>query len=346
MGMSRPLGSSAELERRRRRALELVQEGKRQVDIATFLGVNRNSIYRWRRQAAQGTDGLAAKPHAHRPAALTTAQLRRLEELLAEGAAAHGWHNHLWTTDRVATLIERHFQIRYHHDHVGRFLRQRLGWSVQKPRRRAKERNEEAIRQWQSEAFPRIARAAHQRDAHLVFLDESGFFRTPTVRRTWGPRGQTPVLDAWDRRDRISAISSISVSPKNRRLNLHFDLLEDNTNVQGEDIVAYLRHLKAHLGGPMTILWDGSRVHDRSALVRAYLAEHPEIVTERLPAYAPEVNPDELVWAWTKYGRLGNLAAQHTDWLRDYIINELTYVREHPDLMASFIEKTNLPLRV
>jgi hypothetical protein len=58
------------------------------------------------------------------------------------------------------------------------------------------------------------------------------------------------------------------------------------------------------------------------------------------------MNPDELVWAWTKYGRLGNLAAQHTDWLRDYIISEFTYIQEHPDLMASFIEKTKLPLRL
>jgi len=344
--MSRPLGTSAELERRRRRALELLNEGKRQVDIAVFLGVNRNSIYRWRRKAAQSSDGLVAKPHPHRPPGLTTAQLQMLEVLLAQGAAAHGWHNHLWTTDRVATLIERYFKIRYHHDHVGRFLRSRLGWSVQKPRRRARERNEEAILHWQSVDFPRIAREAQQRKAHLVFLDESGFFLTPTVRRTWGPRGKTPILDAWDRRDRISAISSISVSPTNRRLSLHFDLLEDNTNVHGEDIVAYLRHLKAHLGGPMTILWDGSRVHDRSAVVRAYLAEHPEIWTERIPAYAPELNPDELVWAWTKYSRLGNLAAQHTDWLRDYIIHEFAYIRSHPDLIESFIEKTNLPLRL
>ena len=346
MYMSRPFGSGAELERRRLRALELLREGKRQVDIASFLGVNRNSIYRWRRQALEGTAGLAAKPHPHRPLGLTPDQLRTLEQLLAQGAAAHGWHNHLWTTDRVAALIERHFKIRYHHDHVGRFLRNRLGWSVQKPRRRARERDEEAILRWQSEEFPQIAQKAQKRDAHLVFLDESGYFLTPTVCRTWAPRGQTPVLDAWDRRDRISAISSISVSPKSRRLDLQFDLLEDNTNVQGKDIVAYLRQLKAQLGGALTILWDGSRVHDRSAEVRAYLAEHPEIVTERLPAYAPEINPDELVWAWTKYGRLGNLAAQHTDWLRDYIINELTYVREHPDLMASFIEKTSLPLRI
>lgn len=316
------------------------------MDIARFLGVNRSSIYRWRQAAARGPQALAARPQPHRPPSLADTQLRRLEQLLIQGAAAHGWPNELWTTTRIAQLIERHFKIHYHHDHVGRFLRRRLGWSVQKPMRRARERDEAAILDWQSREFPRIARDAQARGAHLVFLDESGFMLTPTVRRTWAPRGRTPILNAWDRRDRISAISSITVSPKNRSLNLYFDLLSDNTNVHGEDVVEYLRRLKAQVGGPLTILWDGSRVHDRSKAVQAFLAKHPEIRTERLPAYAPEINPDELVWAWTKYGRLGNLAAQNTDWLRDYIITELSYVREHPELLASFIEKTDLPLRL
>jgi len=344
--MSRPVGTAEELERRRRRGVELFEQGERPVNIARFLGVDRSSLYRWRKTAAHGPEALAARPQPHRPPSLSMAQLGQLETLLAQGAAAHGWPNQLWTTARVAQLIERHFKIRYHHDHVGRFLRQRLGWSVQKPMRRARERDEAAILRWQSQEFPRIAGAAQARDAHLVFLDESGFMLTPTVRRTWAPRGQTPIVDAWDRRDRISAISSITVSPKNRRLNLYFDLLPDNTNVHGEEIVEYLRRLKAQVGGALTILWDGSRVHDRSKAVQAFLAEHPEITTESLPAYAPELNPDELVWAWTKYGRLGNLAAQNTDWLRDYIINELTYVRQHPELLSSFIEKSNLPLRL
>ena len=68
------------------------------------------------------------------------------------------------------------------------------------------------------------------------------------------------------------------------------------------------------------------------------------MTAEKLPAYAPEMNPDELVWAWMKYGRLGNVAAANTDWLRDYLINEFTYVREHPEILASCIEHTNLPL--
>jgi transposase len=312
--------------------------------VAHILGVDRSSLYRWRQRAEQGPQALAAQPHPHRPPLLSPEQVAKLETLLAQGAAAHGWPNELWTTQRVADLIQRHFAIRYHHDHVGRFLRQRLCWTPQKPRRVARERDEEATLDWQVEQFPRIAQAAQQRGAHLVFLDESGFMLNPCVRRTWAPRGQTPVLDAWDRRDRISAISSITVSPKARRLNLYFDLLPDNSNATADDIVAYLRHLKEQLGGPLTVLWDGSKIHDRSKLVQAFLAKHPEIVTERLPAYAPEINPDELVWAWTKYGRLGNLAAANTDWLRDYLINEFTYVRQHPELLASFIEKTQLIL--
>lgn len=343
--MSRPIGTPEELERRRHRAVELLRQGESVATVARFLGVHRSSVTRWRQQADRhGLAALAARPHPHRPAQLSDAQLAQLEQLLAQGAAAHGWSNHLWTTARVAVLIERQFGIHYHHDHVGRFLRRRLRWSVQKPVRRARERREAAIRDWQARQFPRIAREAQERGAHLVFLDESGFMLTPTLRRTWAPQGQTPVLPAWDRRDRISAISSLTVSPKNRSLNLYFDLLPDNTNVHGEDVVGYLRKLRAHLGGPMTILWDGSRVHDPSAAVQAYLARHPDIRTERIPAYAPELNPAELVWAWTKYSRLGNLAADDTASLRDYIETELAYLRRHPKLLASFIEKTELSL--
>src|SRR5262245_5535772 len=172
--MSRPCGTPEELERRRRRAVALVRQGESPTDVARFLGVHRSSVSRWRAAARRrGDDALAARPQPHRPPRLTGPQLRRLEALLTQGADAPGWPNRLWTTPRVAELIRRHFQIGYHHDHVGRFLRQRLGWSVQKPCRRARERNEAAILRWQSEQFPRIAREAQLRDAHLVFLDES-----------------------------------------------------------------------------------------------------------------------------------------------------------------------------
>jgi transposase len=136
--MSRPIGTPEELERRRYRAVELIRQGESVSTVARFLGVDRSSVTGWRQQADRyELPALAARPHPHRPAQLSDAQLAQLEQLLAQGAAAHGWSNHLWTTARVAVLIERHFGIRYHHDHVGRFLRRRLRWSVQKPTRRA-----------------------------------------------------------------------------------------------------------------------------------------------------------------------------------------------------------------
>lgn len=342
--MTRPIGTAAELEQRRRLAIAAIQRGERPSVVARLFGIKRASLYRWRQMALQGPSALLAKPSGPK-FRLAAEQLEQLKTLLLQGAKAHGWPNELWTTARVAELIRRQFGIAYHPDHVGRFLRQRLGWTPQKPARRARERDTEAIQHWKRYTFPRIVEKTFARGAHLIFLDESGFFLNPCVRRTWSPAGQTPVLDAWDRRDRLSAISSLSISPEKRQLGLEFRLLPHN--VKGEDVVAYLRELKHGLGTTkLTILWDGGAVHDRAVVVRDYLAGHPDITTERLPAYAPELNPDELVWSWTKYGRLANLAASDTGVLAEAVIEELEYLHEHPDLLASFIHKTNLPLRI
>jgi transposase len=139
---------------------------------------------------------------------------------------------------RAAELIHRHFGVTLPHDHVGRFLRQRLHWSPQKPRRRARERNEEAVARWKRDTFLDILTAAAARDAHVVLPDESGFMLTPTVRRTWAPSGETPLLSCWDRRDRLSAISCITVSPQRARLDFYFTLLRDNTNATAEHVLA------------------------------------------------------------------------------------------------------------
>ena len=339
--MSRPFGTAAELERRRRRAVEAVNEGESPEMVARTFGVGRASVYRWLKLAEQ-TDGLAAKPHAGPAPRLSPKQHQRLEALLLEGAKAHGWATDLWTCARIVVLIQRHFGVTFHHDHVGRILRKRLNWTPQKPRRRARERDEAAIEFFKRVRFPAIAAATRQRQAHLVFLDESGYMLTPTIRRTWAPRGSGPILDCWDRRDRLSAISCLTVSPQAGRLNLYFRVLPHN--VHGEDVVDFLKELKRSLGGPLTVLWDRGQVHSKCGVVKTYLAEHPEIVAEDLPAYAPDVNPDELVWGWTKYGRLANLTANDTDELGERVIDELIYLKQHPKLLASFVEKTELPL--
>src|SRR4051794_32812792 len=187
-----------------------------------------------------------ARPHTGPRPGLTGTDLDRLERLLAQGAKAHGWPNGLWTAARVARLIERHFRVDYHPEHVRKVLKRRLGWTSQKPRRKARERNDSEVARWVGDEFPRIVREAFRRRAYLVFLDESGFFLTPTVRRTLAPRGRTPVLAAWDRRDRWSAISCVTVSPVAGRPGLYFDLLDHN--IRGPDVVAFLADVHRRVG--------------------------------------------------------------------------------------------------
>jgi transposase len=141
----RPIGTAEELERRRRRAVELMDQGVSPTVIARILGVCRSSLYRWRAMARTSSDGLAARPHSGPIPRLTADQLKELEGLLRGGAKAHGWKTQLWTAARVADLVERHFQIHFHPEHVRKILKRRLKWTSQKPQRRARERDEAAI---------------------------------------------------------------------------------------------------------------------------------------------------------------------------------------------------------
>jgi transposase len=156
MWYMRPQGSPVELERRRRRAVALGERGESPAVIARILGVARPSVYRWLKLAAAGPEGLAAHPHPGPLSRLTAEQHRALEHLLLQGAPAHGWETDRWTCKRVAEVIRRTFGIAYHPEHVRKILYRRLSWSSQKPERRARERDEAEIEQWQQEEWPRI----------------------------------------------------------------------------------------------------------------------------------------------------------------------------------------------
>jgi transposase len=334
-------GTAAQREHIRKRAVEAVREGQSPTTVAKAFGVHRVSLQRWLRMA-RTPGGLDAKPVRRAPT-LSDDQLHQLEGLLLQGACKHGWPNDLWTAARVAEVLRRYFGIHHHPEHVRKILKHRLGWTSQKPQTKAKERNEDEIRRWKEQEFPRIAQEAQQRQAHLVFLDESCFQLTPTVRRTLAPRGQTPVLPCWDRRDKISAISAITLSPQWHLPGLYFHLLPDKDNFHGEEVVAFLRELKRHLPR-FTVIWDRSKIHKKSRVVREFLAGQSSIVSEDFPGYAPELNPDELVWGWTKYGRLSNYAPADLVALRERVRQELEYLKEHPYQLLGFIDHTGLSL--
>jgi transposase len=152
----RPTGTPDELERRRLRAVRLLGQGHPPVEVARMVGANRRSVRRWKAAyRKKGRPALEARPASGRPPKLPTPQMRRLERQLLRGAKAAGFATDLWTCPRVAHLIEQRFRVHYHVDHIGRLLHA-LGWSPQKPARRAVERDEEEIRRWIKQTWPAL----------------------------------------------------------------------------------------------------------------------------------------------------------------------------------------------
>ena len=152
----RPQGSAQQLERRRRQAIRLLLQRKSVSAIARLLAASKSSIVRWREAyKKQGIKGLRPRPTPGRPARLSRAQKARLAKYLLKGPLATGYSTDLWTLERIATLIEKRFQVTYHPNHVWRLLLG-MGWSCQKPERRALQRDEEAIAGWVRNEWPRI----------------------------------------------------------------------------------------------------------------------------------------------------------------------------------------------
>jgi transposase len=157
----RPHGSPKSLEERRRRVVAFLKQKLSLHEIARRIGCHASSVLRWRDAVRSGgPEALRAKPAPGRPPRLTAKQKARLVQLLAQGAMAHGYRTELWTTQRIAALIERRLGVRYHRNHVGKLLH-RLGWSHQKPERRALERNEAAIAEWKRSVWPRVKKTPH-----------------------------------------------------------------------------------------------------------------------------------------------------------------------------------------
>ena len=156
LGGMRPPGSPSQLERRRRRALPLRKRGLTTSAIAEQLGCSHSSVVRWHQAYKRdGLPGLAPKPIPGRPPTLTRRQQPRLVRTLLKGPLAAGYATDLWTLDRIAHVIQRQWGIRYHPCHVWKLLR-RLGWSCQKPERRALQRHERAIAYWTQHVWPQL----------------------------------------------------------------------------------------------------------------------------------------------------------------------------------------------
>lgn len=326
--------------------MELLRQGERVADIARFLGLHTDTIYRWKvRLDRDGPRALDAKPHSGRPAKLTPEQLAELEAVLGQGAKAQGYADDLWNGPRVQQVIADHFGVDYHVDHVRKLLHHKLHYSSQKPEKKAYERDPWDIHYFRQAKFDRLFGHAQDHDQHLIFLDESGFQLTPNVRRGYAPVGRTPILECSAQKQRLTVISCVTVSPCLTDVDLYFQILDPNENATARDIVDFLDQVRQDVPRQL-VMWDGARIHAHSLVVREFLASHPEIDEETLPAYAPEFNPDEYVWTYLKHSRMYHYAPTNVIDLYDRLEHELDDLSHRRHLLRGFVNHSELTLQL
>lgn len=173
----------------------------------------------------------------------------------------------------------------------------------------------------------------------IVWIDESGFMLQPVVRRTWAPKGKTPIQYSWDRRDRLSVITALTLSPLRRRLGLYFQIHRHNINF--EKVMAFIALLHRHLGRKFILVLDRLSAHRKA--VRLLQSEHPDwFEVEWLPAYAPELNPVEMVWNHTKYADLANFIPADVDDLHQSVVASIENISTQTGLIRSFFQHAGL----
>jgi len=286
----------ATLEEFRLLALRRVREGEKPSAVVKSLGMNRTSIYRWLKAAAgrgKGERALAARPATGRPTKLTpTQQAQVFRWINGKDPRQYGLDFGLWTRQIAATLIEQKFGVSLGLTAVGRLLAQ-LGLTPQKPLQRAYQRDPQAIERWQRETYPGIATAARQSGADVYFWDESGF-RADTVHgKTWAPKGKTPVIQRPGQRQSISAASAV-----NAKGGFWFATYQGALNA--ELFIELLKKMMKGRAKPVHLVVDGLPAH-KKLNVREYIAStQGKLTMHVLPGYAPDLNPDELVWSHVK----------------------------------------------
>jgi len=173
----------------------------------------------------------------------------------------------------------------------------------------------------------------------ILFIDESGYQLQPLVRRTWAPKGETPVQYSWDRHDRLSVIAGVSFSPVQHRPRLFFQIHQKN--IRFDAVIAFLGLVHRHVKKKVILVLDRYSAHRKA--VRLLQEQHPDwIEVVWLPAYAPDLNPVEMVWNHSKYGDLANFLPEGIDHLQEAVSTSLERMKTEPALLRSCFRYTGL----
>ena len=317
----------------RKIAVQRFFDGETAASVTKSLGLGEKTIYSWLKIAREkGIEALAPIARTGRNRKLSWAEEREVKRwIIGNDPRQFGFDFGLWTRQIVSDLIKDRFNINLSITSTGELLH-RLGLTPQKPLRRAYERDEKAVEKWVSEVYPKVKKYAKKQGAEIFWLDEASIRSDDPLQRTWGEKGKTPVVKTSGQRQSINAISALSNTG-----GFWYHVYQGKFTAD-KCITCFKQFLK-NRKKPVILIVDGHPVH-KSKKVMDYihsLGGMLEMVF--LPPYAPDLNPDELVWNHMRNIGTSKKPLKEGESLLSRAIRDLESIKRNRKLVKSFFQE-------
>lgn len=308
----------------------VVEDGEAPSEVMKSLGLCRTTIYPWlRRYEAAGMEALVEQIAQGPEPKLTDKQRQQIKRwILGKDPRQYGFDFGLWSRRIVRELIATRLGIQLGLTAVGRLLAS-LQITPQKPLRRAYERDPVAIAQWVEETYPGLRKRAKRLGAKIFFQDEAGFQSDAPLGRTYGLKGQTPVVATSGQRQSLNVLSAVNARGE-------FWAATYTSKLNAELFIVFLASFMQCQSGKVFLVVDGHPAHKAKSVQRYVQSLAGRLELHFLPPYAPDLNPDEFVWSYMKANGVSKKPLKQNESLQDRIEEDLTAIQNNRKLVRSF----------
>ncbi len=323
-------------ELRHRTVHQITHEGIKPKTAADVLGFNVRTIQKWlKKYGAGGDEALEAIPLFGRPKKLDKKQLNAIRKIVVDKNPLQlKFQFALWTCEMVQELIKDKYGVSLALSSVARMLHE-MGLSVQKPKYKAWQQDSEAVEKWRSEDYPNIVKQAKKHGAEIYFQDEAGVRSDYHAGTTWGEKGSTPLIETTGARFSVNMISAISPRGKLR-------FMCTKGNVTSPVFIEFLKRLVHNTEKPIYLIVDGHPTH-KAKLTKEYVeSTNGKLTLFFLPAYSPQLNPDESVWREVKAHGVGRTTVSGPDHLKQLVVSKLYQLQKSPALLRGLFKTPEL----